>query len=484
MWVRESRLGLFSAALVIGVGAGLGALAFRWLVFGSTWLATGSTQFGQGGYGVLPAHFAWLGRASFLVIPVIAGLIYGPLVSKFAPEARGHGVPEVMAAVAFNKGRIRPRVALVKAVASAVTIGGGGSVGREGPIVQIGSAMASSLGQALNMPSKRLRIFVACGAAAGISATFNAPITGMFFGVEIILRAISAEVLFAVMLSSMAADAFIRLFIPNEPFLSGFPSGVQLHNPRNYLLIAVLAVIAALVGQFFSKMITAIEDVCDRLWQGSAWRRRLPDGTLAPDGEETTASTRGTGVKAWLAGPKPEWLRPVVGGVVTGLILIGLPQMYGVGYPVMYQAANGGYVLWFLVVLAIGKMIATSVSLGIGGSGGVFAPSLFVGLMTGMAFGVACNHLFGSGVGSPVLYAAVAMGAVFASATRAPLTALGSVVEMTGDFSLTLPIMLAAGIATVTSRALSYSTIYTAKLLRRGQDIDAYHVATVRPESP
>src|SRR6202034_2335351 len=164
-----------------------------------TWLATGHSQFGQAGY-TGSSHLPWLGLGFFVLIPVIGGLVYGPLIYRYAREARGHGVPEVMIAVAAEGGRIRPQVAAVKSVASAICIAVGGSVGREGPIVQIGSALASSLGQWMRMPESRLRILVACGAAGGIAATFNAPITGVFFGVEIILRELSAEAVFTVML--------------------------------------------------------------------------------------------------------------------------------------------------------------------------------------------------------------------------------------------------------------------------------------------
>ena len=370
-------------------------------------------------------------------VPVLAGLLYGPLVHFFAREARGHGVPEVMYAVSRNGARIPPQVAAVKALASALCIGGGGSVGREGPIVQIGSALASSLGQWIRMPENRMRILVACGAGGGIAATFNAPVTGVFFGVEIILREMSVDALFAVMLSAMVADAVAIPFLGDEHFLSGFPAGIVLHDPRDYLLIAVLAVIAALIGLLFKTVLYGLEDLADRLWRG-----------------------------------RPEWLRPAVGGVVLGLVLLALPQMYGVGYPVMFKTVAGDYALWFLLILAVGKILATSISLAIGGSGGVFAPSLFIGVTSGMAFGVVVDHLFGPGAGNPALYAVVAMGAVFTSAARAPLTSFASVVEMTGDFTLTLPVMLAVAIATAVSRGLSYGTIYTTKLLRRGQDID------------
>jgi CIC family chloride channel protein len=435
-WLRAGRGGMFLLALLVGVGAGLGAVAFRYLIYFFTWLATGHSQFGQAGYAG-SSHLPWLGLGFFVVIPAIGGLLYGPLIYNWAREARGHGVPEVMIAVADNGGRIRWQVSVVKALASAICIGSGGSVGREGPIVQIGSALASSAGQWVRLPENRLRIMVACGAAGGISATFNAPITGVFFGVEIILREFAVDALFTVMLSAMIADAVAIPFLGDKPFLSGFPAGITLQHPRNYLLVAVLAVIAALMGLAFKSVLYKIEDLCDALWKG-----------------------------------RPEWARPAVLGVVFGLLLLALPQMYGVGYPVMFKTTAGGYAIWFLLVLAFGKILATSVSMGIGGSGGIFAPSLFIGVTTGMAYGGIVNHLFGAGAGQPALYAVVAMGAVFTSAAGAPLTSLASVVEMTGDFSLTLPVMLAVAVASTVSRALSYGTIYTTKLLRRGTDID------------
>jgi CIC family chloride channel protein len=435
-WLRAGRGGMFLLALLVGAGAGLGAVAFRYLVNFFTWLATGHSEFGQAGY-VGSSHLPWLGLGFFVVIPAIGGLLYGPLIYKFAREARGHGVPEVMVAVADNGGRIRWQVAVVKSLASALTIGSGGSVGREGPIVQIGSALASSVGQWVRLPENRLRIMVACGAAGGISATFNAPITGVFFGVEIILREFAVDALFTVMLSAMVADAVAIPFLGDKPFLSGFPAGITLGQPRNYLLVAVLAVLAALLGLAFKNVLYQTEDWCDALWKG-----------------------------------RPEWARPAVLGLGFGVLLLALPQMYGVGYPVMFKATAGGYAVWFLIILAFGKILATSVSMGIGGSGGIFAPSLFIGVTAGMSYGDIADHLFGPGAGQPALYAVVAMGAVFTSAARAPLTSLASVVEMTGDFSLTLPVMLGVAIATTVSRALSYGTIYTTKLLRRGTDID------------
>lgn len=423
-------------ALVVGAAAGLGAVGFRWLIFGFTWLFTGHEQFGQQGR-VESLHLPFLGIWFLLVIPVVGGLIYGPLIYRFAREARGHGVPEVMIAVSENGGRIRPQVTIVKALASAMCIATGGSVGREGPIVQIGSALASSLGQVVRMSESRLRIIVACGAAGGIAATFNAPITGVFFGFELILREFSIDALFAIILSSVTADVISQAFFGSQPFFAQVPHDLALHNDANYLLVALLGLLAGLIGVGFKTVLYRIEDLADALWKN-----------------------------------RPEWLRPAVGGIVLGAVLLALPEMYGVGYPVMDKVLAGHEVLWLVAILMVGKMFTSSLTIGIGGSGGVFAPSLFTGAMAGTAFGEIARHLFGAGVGSPALYGIVAMGAVFGAAAQAPLTSIASVLEMTGNFGLTLPVMLGVGIASGLSKRLTYGTIYTTKLLRRGTDIE------------
>ena len=435
-WLGSNRMGLVVMALVVGAGAGLGAVGFRELIFLVTWLATGHTQFGQQGHAASP-HLAFLGIWFVLVIPVLGGLLYGPLIQRFAREARGHGVPEVMLAVAENGGRIRPPVTIVKALASAVTIGTGGSVGREGPIVQIGSALASTLGQWVRMSEHRLRIIVACGAAGGIAATFNAPITGLFFGFEIVLREFSLDALFTTSLAAVTGDVISRAFFGSAPFFTAIPHDLTITNDGSYLLVALLAIAAGLIGLGFKTVLYGMEDRADAVWRG-----------------------------------RPEWARPAVGGVLLGLLLLALPQMYGVGYPVMDSVIAGHVVVGLVLLFLLGKIIATSLTLSIGGSGGVFAPSLFIGTMAGMTFGLAARHVFGPAVGSPAMYAVVAMGGVFAGAAQAPLTAIASVVEMTGNFTLTLPVMLASGIAAALSKQLSHGSVYTTKLLRRGIDIE------------
>ncbi len=435
-WLRASRLGLVVMALLVGAGAGLGAVAFRWLIFGFTWLATGHQQFGQQGR-VGSQHLPWLGTGFLLVVPVLGGLLYGPLIQRFAREACGHGVPEVMIAVAEDGGRIRPQVTVVKALASALCIGAGGSVGREGPIVQIGSALASSLGQVVRMSETRLRILVACGAAGGIAATLNAPITGVFFGFELIPREFSIDALFATILSAVAADLVSRAFFGSAPFFGQIPHDLALAGDYNYLLIALLGVAAALIGVGFKTVLYKIEDLCDTAWKG-----------------------------------RPEWARPAVGGVALGAVLLALPQMYGVGYPVMDQAIGGACGAVAAAGAHRGQDVRRQPDHRHRRIGGVFAPSLFTGAMAGTAFGVIANHLFGPAVGSPAIYGVVAMGAVFAAAAQAPLTAIASVVEMTGNYSLTLPIMLAVGVSAGLSKRLTHGTIYTTKLLRRATDIE------------
>ena len=432
--LRSRRIGLLTLALIVGVGAGFGAVIFRYLITGITTLFTGVEDY-AGTPGAANPHLPSLGHWFVVLTPVLAGILYGPLVYRFAREARGHGVPEVMVAVARHGGKIRPQVAVVKAIASALCIGGGGSVGREGPIVQIGSALGSSLGQFFKLDEVRIRLLVACGAAGGIAATFNAPLAGVFFAMELILRQWATESFGMVVISSVTASIIGRAALGNDSFLT-LPSFNVAHLVQ-YPLFALLGVIAGLVGVGFSRVLYLIEDACDWAWRG------------------------------------PEWLRPAVGGVLLGGVLLVLPQMYGVGYPVLGKAVAGGYGVMFLIALLVGKLIACSLTIGIGGSGGVFAPSLFCGAMVGAVFGDVVHAIAPGSAGSVGAYALVGMGALFAGSARAPITAVVIMFELTGEYSIILPLMLAIVLATGISQLVSRDTVYTRKLLRRGIDIDA-----------
>jgi chloride channel protein, CIC family len=431
--MRAGPRGLGVLAVGVGLGAGLGAVVFRYLILWFTILFTGYHDYSAVGHVANP-YVPVFGRWFLLVVPVIGGLIYGPLVQRFAPEARGHGVPEVMFAVSEQGGRIRPQVAVIKSLASAICIGSGGSVGREGPIVQIGSALGSTSGQMMGLPESRLRLLVACGAAGGISATFNAPIAGVFFALELILGSFEAEYFGLVVLASIAANVVGQAAFGGQPFLALPP--FQLNSLWEYPMYLGLGVIAGGVGVIFIRVLYGSEDLADRVW-----------------------------------GSRPEWLRPAVGGILLGVLLLLLPQMYGVGYPVLAAAIHGRYLLWFLLVLLVGKIAATSLTIGIGGSGGVFAPSLFMGAMVGTAYGIVMNHL-APGLTAPAgAYGLVGMGAVFAGAARAPITAVLIIFELTGDYHIILPVAFAIVVATELSSKLSPDTIYTLKLRRRGIDL-------------
>ncbi len=431
--ILRSPAGLVTLALLTGFGAGVGAIAFRWLIGAFTRLFIGQSAEGltsQPIHPALPGFGVWF----IVAVPVVGGLLYGPLIEQFAREARGHGVPEVMFSVAEQGGRIRPRVAVVKSLASAICLGSGGSVGREGPIVQIGSALGSAVGQALRVGESNLRLLVACGAAGGISATFNAPIAGVFFSLELILRDFEVRSFGSVVLASVTADVVSRAAFGSSSFFALPPFAIV--SLWEYPLYGLLGLVAALAGLAFVRILYGTEDLIDRLWT-----------------------------------PRPEWLRPVVGGFFLGLLLLALPQLYGVGYAPLEQAIDGQDTLVLVLVLLIGKMVATSLTIGIGGSGGVFAPSLFMGGMLGTAFGIVANAIAPGSVAPAGAYGLVGMGAVFAAAAHAPITSVLILFELTGDYQIILPMLTAIAVSAGVSTLLTSDTIYTLKLRRRGIDV-------------
>jgi len=420
-------------AVIVGIGTGLGAIAFRYLIQGVEWL----------GYDWFPSITAGWGKAYVILIPAIGGLIVGPLVYFFAREAKGHGVPEVMEAVALRGGRIRPIVAIVKSLASAISIGSGGSVGREGPIVQIGSALGSSLGQKLGLSDDRIRNLVACGAAGGIAATFNAPIAGVVFALEIILGEFSVKYFSSVVVSAVTASVIGRAVFGN---VSAFhiPVDYGINSLWEFAFYPMLGITAAIVGVFFVRLLYWSEDMFEK------WKQI------------------------------PEWVQPAIGGIMLGILALSypmltgiswdrMPQIYNVGYDVIESALANQLALGTVLTLLVLKMIATSLTLGSGGSGGVFAPGLFMGAMFGTAFELFVNSLFPGIAAPPGAYALVGMAALFAATAHAPLTAVLILFELTGDYKIMLPLMLTVVIATlVAQKLLKGESIYTLKLTRRG----------------
>ncbi len=407
---------LFALAIVVGLGAGLGAVGFRWLieVLSDLFLVRLAGLLGH----------TWL----LPVVPALGGLLVAFLVLRWAPEAKGHGVPEVMAAVATQGGRIRPRVAVVKAFASAICIGSGGSVGREGPIVQIGSALGSIIGQIFALGPQRMRILVGCGAAAGISATFNAPLAGVVFSLEVILGDFSIAAFSPIIISSVLATALARTLEGNVAAFT--VPHYQTLSPYELALYAALGVMAAFFAAAFTRLLYWSEDRFD-----------------------------GVAIS--------EYAKPVIGGAMVGIIGLGLPQVFGVGYGTITATLLNENDIALLGVLLVGKVAATCLTLGSGGSGGVFAPSLFIGAMLGGLFGNAVEYLV-PGLVHPGAFALVGMAAMVAGTTHAPLTAMLILFEMTDDYKLILPLMLTTTISTLVSKWVSKESIYTLKLSRRG----------------
>ncbi|MBN2490071.1 MAG: chloride channel protein [Planctomycetes bacterium] len=431
----------FSPILVgafVGVGGGLGAVGFKRLLDLTHWAAWRQS-------GDFPSITRGASSLAIVLIPTVGGLLVGLLTWFFAREARGHGVPEVISAVVRKRGFIRPRVVLAKALASAVCIGSGGSCGREGPIAQIGAAWGSTVGQWLPWQRGRIRELVGAGAAAGISATFNAPVAGVIFALEVILRDFSLRNLTPIIVSGVTAVTVSHTLLPDHVIFTIPP--YQHNHPVELLFYAGLGIGAGLVGWLFTKALYATEDLSDRI--------RLPG-----------------------------WLQPGLGGVAVGGLALLAPQVMGVGYATVsaaldpdsaarLSAANLGALTGLALLGLLGaKILATSLTLGFGGSGGIFAPSLFMGATFGGAIGFLVQALFPqAGFSGPGAYALVGMAAVVAATTHAPLSAMIILFEMTGDYSIILPLMLASVLATVTAKLLEPESIYTMKLARRGERI-------------
>lgn len=428
-------------ACVVGLLVGVVAIGFHELLHLVQTIALGSTS----PLAILPT-LPWYWK---LCLPAIGGLLVTPIITRWAVEAKGHGVPEVMEAVALRGGVIRARVALAKTVASAVTIGTGGSTGREGPVIQIGSTLGSSCGQMLRLSPDQVRTLVGCGAAGGIAATFNAPIAGTFFALEVILGNFAVPAFAPIVLSSVLATAVSRAYLGNVPAFQ-IPQYSLLHYGE-VPLYALLGILMGLVAVIFIRVLYKSEDLFDH-------------------------------------SPIPPVLRTTVGGLLVGGLLLYWPEVYGTGFEAMYRLLHEATEWQFLAVLFGIKLIATCTTLGSGASGGIFSPSLFLGVVAGGLFGHAVHAVLPGLAAEPEAYAMVGMGAVVAGTTHAPVTAILMLFELTGDYQIILPVMIACTLSTVTARYLYTHSIYTLKLSRKGISLlrgreetvmQSFHIADV-----
>lgn len=429
-WLERAKMReqyfMIAVAIVIGVLCGFGAVGFRYLVELMHLVFWGDPH-------ATPAFLKSLPVWRLILVPAVGGLIVGPIVYLVVREARGHGVPEVMAAVATRDGVIRGRVALAKAVSSAVTIGSGGSAGPEGPIIQIGSAIGSKVGQVFRVSRKRLRTFVACGAAAGLAATFNAPIAGSLFAVEVILGQFGVAQFSPIVISSVIATVISRHYLGGEAVFS-VPS-YELVSAMELGPYLVLGVLCGLLSVVMIRVLYRTEDLF-------------------------------TGMSR-----VPKWVKPMIGGLMLGAIGWLIPHVYGDGEFVINMILHDQLAWWLLLILVFAKLAATVFTLSSGGSGGVFAPALFLGAALGGAMGFLVGMVMGDSAGAPGGYALVGMGGLVAGTIHAPITAIIMIFEITDNYHIILPLMLVCIISILISTRLSRESIYTLKLLRQGIDL-------------
>lgn len=421
--IRE-RTFLIIMSVIIGVVIGMGTVLFDLLLKGGAWL------FGQ----FLPTLFGgrlWL----VALIPALGGLCLAPFILRFPRESTAHGVSSTMEAVALNNGFIRWTNGFLAMVLSTFTLSSGGSAGSEGPIIQIGSAFASGVGQFFEVSGQKLRILVACGAGAGLAAIFNAPVAGVLFAVEVVLGEFSVNSFGPIAISCVAATALSRVFLFHG-VLVRLPD-CRVFSRWEFLLYAAMG---GATG-FLSIAFTRVMKISERLF-----RERLV---------------------------VPPALKPAAGGLLVGIIGLFLPQILGYSYDPIIQAISGKFALSFLFILVAAKMISTSLTLGSGGSGGILCPSLFLGAV----FGCGCGRLFHQLFPHVILhaggYGVVGMGAMLGAVVQAPMAAMIMIFEITGNYAVILPMMAACIIAAMVHQYFMKGSIYSLSLIDRGIDIYA-----------
>lgn len=430
---------IVGSALLVGVGTGLAAALFNW--------TTLQVQI----FTRMAADVAGL-YVGVMASMVLSGVIVGLIVRYWAPEVRGSGVPEVIEAVAIRGGRLRRRVAGAKILATSLTVGSGGSAGREGPIVLVGSALGSTVGQSLRFSEERVRTLAACGAAGGIAAVFGAPIAGTLFAMEVILDRFTVRYFGAVVISAVAASITSQFFLGTWPAFDVLLPAYPLFHIGEVPIYAVLGILAAIVSVLFTRARFGAESLFGR------WRVPIP-----------VKAATGMAIAGALGLLVPE----------AGILGSGLPA---VGRSI---AANIEYSVQFLALLMVLKIVATAFTVGTGNSGGIFAPSLYIGAVLGGIVGEMAHGLWPAVAPNPGAYAVVGMAAVFSGAARAPITSILIVFEMTGDYQLILPLMLATVLSTLLAEHLLTGSIYTIPLRLRGitlaggRDVDIMESVTV-----
>lgn len=437
-WQPSESIILGGAAIGVGLASGIGVWLFKSLIVLTHDFVYNTIGINLGG--VNP----WL----IALIPVAGGLVVGLIMYFFIGAERHHGVAGVMEAVALAGGRLRFRRMPIKAIASALSIGTGASVGPEDPSVQIGANFGSMLGQWMHLSDERMRSLVAAGAASGIGAAFNAPIAGVFFALEIVLGEISGSSFGIVVISAVISAVFTQAVTGTTPAFQVPPYAFG--SVWELPLYLGLGLLAGPVGALYVRGLYRAQDIF-QMWV------RIP-----------------------------RWLKPALAGLLVGLVGVLLPQILGVGYDTIESILLGKSVgLTVLIILLFAKLIMTSVCIAGGFPGGVFAPSLFIGAMLGAAYGGIMDGLFPILNISPPAFAMVGMAAVLAGAVHSPLTAIILLFEMTDDYHIILPLMFAVVVSMLLAQRLQSDSVYTLSLARkgirleRGRDVEVLETLTV-----
>jgi len=411
--LQENHI-FFALTIIIGILAGLAAVLFTLAINGTTHLL----------FGIAPSNLR------YILVPTLMSLVTGFLLAKFFPEARGSGVPQIEAAYHLNQGAVPFRVAFGKFLTGVLCIGSGHSMGREGPSVQIGAGIASPIGRWFHLSPARAQSLVPVAAAAALSAAFNTPVAAVIFALEEIIGDMNATLLGSTVVASVAAVIVERSILGNNPIFH--VPAYHLVNPAELIGYLILGIAGGIVSLAF----------CKGLLHSRKLFARMPKWTKV--------------------------LQPAMGGLIIGVILIFFPQVMGVGYQFVDQAMNGGLLLKTMLLLCLVKLVATIVSYSSGNAGGIFAPSLYLGAMAGGAVGVLMHRFAPFPTGDPGAYALVGMGTLFAGIVRAPMTSVFMIFELTQDYQVLVPLMVANMISYLISKRYQPVSLYRALLEQDG----------------
>jgi CIC family chloride channel protein len=425
---RNDHLVVFVLAVLIGITAAYGAFAFRHAIDAVQLLG-----FGIGSENVVAfaATLAWWQR---LLVPAIGGLIVGLFIHAVMGDRRPHGVADVIESCAVHGGRMRLRDGLAQAVASAASIGAGASVGREGPVVHLSAAMSSWLGQRVGLGRPQMLTLLGCGVASGVAASFNAPIAGVFFALEVVVGHYGLGAFAPVVIAAVIGTVISRAQFGDYPAF--VVPGIDIPSYAETPAFFVLGIVCAGV---------AIAFMAGTIWSSRAAQRI----------------------------PIPGWSKPALGGILIGAIAAIFPEVIGVGYETTDRALIGGFGLSMLLFLVVAKTVASCISLGAGFSGGVFSPSLCIGALTGSAFGMTLALVAPDSGISANAYAVVGMGAVAGAVLGAPISTILIIFELTGDYAFTIDVMIAVAVAALITRQVTGGSMFTWQLRARGVDLSS-----------